>query len=66
MLVKSRLSIIFLTGTNEKGEPIFKTKSFNNIKETATNEQLTNIANALARLQNYDIDHIERTNIYNL
>lgn len=66
MLVKSRLSIIFHAGYDEQGEEIFKTKSFQNIKEEATNEQMLQVVQALLPLQQYEVNRVERTNVHSL
>ncbi|OLO39005.1 hypothetical protein BTR23_10720 [Alkalihalophilus pseudofirmus] len=66
MLTNSRLVIVFETGINQIGEPILKTKSFNNIKTGATNEQLKAVADALTSLQAWTPHKIERSNTYNL
>lgn len=66
MIVSSRLSLIFEVGTDEHGEIIYRTKSFHNVKGTATNEQLVEIANALVPLQQYSLERVERTNVHNL
>ncbi|WP_158211530.1 DUF1659 domain-containing protein [Alkalihalobacterium alkalinitrilicum] len=66
MLTNSRLVIVFETGINQIGEPILKTKSFNNIKTGASNEQLKAVADALTQLQAWTPQKIERSNTYNL
>ncbi|ADU31235.1 DUF1659 domain-containing protein [Evansella cellulosilytica] len=65
-LANTRLSLTFITGYNEEGEPIFKVKSFNNIEPSTENEQLFSTAAALASLQKYDVEKIERSNTYEL
>ncbi|WP_209121131.1 DUF1659 domain-containing protein [Alkalihalobacillus sp. BA299] len=66
MLTNSRLIIVFETGVNEIGEPILKTKSFNNIKTASTDEQLKAVADALTPLQAWTPYKIERNNVYSL
>ncbi|OLO38065.1 hypothetical protein BTR23_11755 [Alkalihalophilus pseudofirmus] len=66
MLTNSRLVIVFETGINQIGEPILKTKSFNNIKMGTTNEQLKAVADALTPLQGWTPYKVERSNTYNL
>jgi hypothetical protein len=39
-LVDSNLRLVFETGVNEKGEPIFKGKMYSNLKHEATADQL--------------------------
>ncbi|MFV8829785.1 DUF1659 domain-containing protein [Alkalihalobacterium sp. APHAB7] len=66
MLSNSRLVIVFESGYNQIGEPILKTKSFNNIKTAATNEQLKAVADALIPLQGWTPYKVDRANTYAL
>ena len=43
------------------GKPIYKFKSFNNVKVEANAEQLYAVATAFSGLQQRDLDRIERT-----
>lgn len=55
----SVLQLRLVTGTNpESGNPIIKTKSFNKVKESATEQDVFDVANQLASLQNYSLDEI--------
>lgn len=66
MVISSRLSIIFNAGVDEDGEMILRTKSFNNVKETATDQELLEIVNALAPLQQFEVNEVKRTNVHSL
>lgn len=66
MITDSRLSILFDIGLNAEGMPIYKTKSFNNVKMEATDEQLSAIVDALTPLQQYTVEKVERTNVYSI
>ncbi|MDT8858837.1 DUF1659 domain-containing protein [Alkalihalobacillus sp. MEB130] len=66
MLVDSRLILSFINGYDNEGNPIRKTKSFNNVKTSATDQQLTTIATVLAPLQQWDLDAVDRTNVHSL
>lgn len=60
-IVDSRLSLILDDGVDpESGKQVFKSKSFNNVKTAATADQLFNIANAVAPLQQRPLVDIER------
>ncbi|MFO1444905.1 DUF1659 domain-containing protein [Bacillus sp. Bva_UNVM-123] len=50
LLLDTKLRLRFETGMNEKGEPIYKTKTYGNIKKEATAEQLLQFAQAVASL----------------
>ncbi len=66
MLIDSRLVLLFSNGVDEDGKDIQKTKSFNNIKPTATDEQLTAVVNALTPLQEWTLMKADRTNLHSL
>ncbi|WML48915.1 DUF1659 domain-containing protein [Neobacillus sp. PS3-34] len=60
ILEETKLRLIFETGVNEKGEPVFKTKTFNNVKKEATADQLLKAAQALGSLCNDPLSSIGR------
>jgi hypothetical protein len=60
-LVDSNLRLVFETGVNEKGEPIFKGKMYSNLKHEATSDQLYQTAQALGNLCNDPLYTVERT-----
>lgn len=51
ILKETQLRLVFDMGLNEKGKQVFKFKNYNNVKTTATPDQLLNAAQALADLQ---------------
>jgi len=60
-LLKSQLRLYFENGANpETGDIIFKSKTFNNVKLSADADQLYNVAQALAGLQQLPLHEIER------
>jgi hypothetical protein len=59
-LTDSSLKLTFETGVDENGEPIFKSKSLNNVKLSATPDQLYVIASALYPLQKHNLTNVER------
>ncbi|MDD3032079.1 MAG: DUF1659 domain-containing protein [Candidatus Caldatribacteriota bacterium] len=55
----SVLQLRLVTGTDpDSGNSIIKTKSFNKVKESATEQDVFDVANQLASLQNYSLDEI--------
>jgi Protein of unknown function (DUF1659) len=66
MLKDSRITLMFETGLNEKGEPIFKGKSYANVRKEATADQLHQAATALGELCGYPLSSVERTDNYDL
>ncbi|WP_106496192.1 DUF1659 domain-containing protein [Lentibacillus sp. Marseille-P4043] len=58
---KSTLSLVLDDGADVlTGKPIYKTKSFNNVKTAAIADQLYTIAQAVAGLQERPLYNIER------
>ena len=43
----SKLRVVFQTGLNEEGKPIYKTKSYANVAEDVTPDQLQQVGEAL-------------------
>jgi hypothetical protein len=59
-LIESKLRLVFETGIDEQGHPVYKTKTFNNVKKEATTDQLFQAAQALSALSNDPLNTIER------
>ncbi len=60
-LTKSTLQLVLNDGNDFKtGMPVYKYKSFNNVKTSATADQLYAVANAFAGLQNRPLYNIIR------
>ena len=58
----TRLSLIFQTGTDPNtGAPILKTKSYSNVKSSASDDDVYSVANDIASLQKYMLFEIQRT-----
>lgn len=61
-MVDSALKLVLDDGIDPKtGEPTYATKGFNNVKVTATPDQLFLISNAVAALQQRPLVTIERS-----
>ncbi len=55
----STLQFRLVTGTNpETGAPIIESKTFNKVKSAATEQDIYDVATALAELQKYPVDEI--------
>ncbi|MGJ9457415.1 DUF1659 domain-containing protein [Oceanobacillus sp. CF4.6] len=60
-ITKSTLQLVLQDGIDsESGSPIFKSKSFNNVKTSATADQLYAISTALVDLQERALYNINR------
>lgn len=62
LLMYTKLQLSFETGLNEKGEPVFKTRTYSNVKETATPDQLFLAAQAIASLSTDPLASIIQNN----
>ncbi|GAB3805789.1 DUF1659 domain-containing protein [Virgibacillus kimchii] len=60
-MMSSSLQLVFSAGIDEEsGEPVYRTRSFNNVKTTADAEQLYAVATAMAGLQELPLYNIHR------
>ena len=62
-VVNTNIRLLFEVGQDPSGEPIFKARNYNNVKTSATNDQIYQAAQAIASLTNYPLFTIERVNI---
>ncbi|MCA1023476.1 DUF1659 domain-containing protein [Halobacillus litoralis] len=60
--IDSRLQLVLAVGQDEEGNMVYKTKSFNNMKTEASDEQLYQTAAALAPLQQHILEEVARDN----
>lgn len=66
VMTSSKLRLSYETGLNEKGQPVFKAKTYANVVEAATADQLQEVGQALASLSNYPLSEIERNDSFEL
>lgn len=59
-LTDTKLRLVFDVGMDEKGNPLTKAKTFNNINSLATADQLYQTAQAIFVLCNDPISRVER------
>lgn len=62
MLKDTGIRLFFETGLDGNGEPIIKSKSFNNVRKEATVEQIYQASQAVASLSAYPLISLERNN----
>ncbi|WP_318503744.1 DUF1659 domain-containing protein [Bacillus sp. T3] len=62
MLKDTGIRLFFETGLDGNGEPIIKSKSFNNVRKEATVEQIYQASQAIASLSSYPLISLERNN----
>lgn len=56
----SSLTLVRQTGITQEGKPVLKSKTINNVRANATNEDLYAVADALSVLFSHPIVKIER------
>ncbi|NHC41023.1 DUF1659 domain-containing protein [Bacillus sp. MM2020_1] len=56
----TKLRLVFEAGIDGEGKPILKAKTFSNVTKSATTEQLSQAALALAVLCNDPLNKVER------
>ncbi|MED4228046.1 DUF1659 domain-containing protein [Neobacillus cucumis] len=61
LLAGTKLRLLFDAGIDNEGNPILKSRSFNNIKKEATVDQLFQAAQAISALCNDSLSRVERT-----
>lgn len=66
-IVKTSFRVLYENGLNQKGEPVYEAKSYNNVKTTSTDDQIHQAATALASLSNlpfYTVERDDKKEIY--
>jgi hypothetical protein len=66
ILKESSIRLTFETGMNEKGEPIFKGKTYSNIRKEATVAQIDQAAQALGGLSANLLSSVERNDSFDI
>lgn len=56
----SVLRLELRVGVNSSGNPVYRNRSLNNVKPTASDQDLFDVAAALAALQEYPLNGISR------
>lgn len=65
-LKSSRLRLVFEIGTDDKNNPIYKNRIFNNIHRNSTVDGLYQAAQAIGALSEHPIWEIERNDSYDI
>jgi hypothetical protein len=66
MLKGSNIRLMFEAGIDEKGEPIFKGKTYSNVKKEATADQVQQAAIALGGLSANTLSSVERNDSFDI
>lgn len=60
----SRMQLRLLVGQDEQGNPIFRTRSYANVKPTATDDEVHQVGAAIAGLMRHGLEELRRINEY--
>jgi hypothetical protein len=66
ILKESSIRLTFETGMDEKGEPVYKGKTYANIRKEATVEQVDQAAKALGGLSGNMLNSVERNDSFEI
>lgn len=66
MLKDTQMRLLYETGLNDKGEPVLKGKTFNNVKKEATVDQIYQAALAISGLCSYTLNSVERNDSFDV
>ena len=64
--VSARLQLRLNTGFDEDLNPLFRTRSFSNVKPSADNEELFDLAQEIGSLQVHTLSTVRRVDEYEL
>ncbi len=62
----ARLQLRLNTGLDENFNPVYRTRSYSNVKTSADNEDLFALAGEIAGLQEHTLDAVRRVDEYEL
>ncbi|KLT18089.1 DUF1659 domain-containing protein [Neobacillus vireti] len=60
LLLGTKLRLVFEAGINDEGKPVYKAKTFSNVKNEATTDQLFQAAQAISVLCKDTLNKVER------
>ncbi|MED3552041.1 DUF1659 domain-containing protein [Cytobacillus praedii] len=66
LMVDSKIRLSFETGLNDKGEPVYKSKTIGNVKKAASADQIHETAQALASLCNDPLVTVVRNDSFDI
>jgi hypothetical protein len=62
----SKFKLVLDAGLDEDNNEVIKSKTFTNVKTTATNDNIFEVATALASLQSYTLTNIKKYEEFDL
>ncbi|MFE8695038.1 DUF1659 domain-containing protein [Cytobacillus sp. FJAT-53684] len=66
LMIDTKIRLSFEAGLNEKGEPIYKSKTIGNVKKTASADQIYQVTQALASLSNDPLATVVRNDSFDI
>lgn len=60
--LSSRLQLRLVVGQDDQGNPVYRTRSYANVKATASDDAVFAVGSALAGLQQHDLEEVRRVN----
>ncbi|KAF0819175.1 hypothetical protein KIS4809_2018 [Bacillus sp. ZZV12-4809] len=66
IITTSKLRLVFETGLNGQGKPVYKSKTYNSVKQSATADQLFTVGQAIAGLSSYPLSELNRNDSFNI
>ncbi|OHX45835.1 DUF1659 domain-containing protein [Cytobacillus oceanisediminis] len=66
IIIDSKLRLVFETGLNGQGKPVYKSKTYNSVKQSATADQLFTVGQAIAGLSSYPLTELNRNDNFDI
>ncbi|AND42567.1 MULTISPECIES: DUF1659 domain-containing protein [Cytobacillus] len=66
IIIDSKLRLVFETGLNGQGKPVYKSKTYNSVKQSATADQLFTVGQAIAGLSSYPLTELNRNDSFDI
>ncbi len=64
--VNSTIRLSLVTGLTAQGSPILKQTNLSNVKSSAVDQDIFDVANALVGIQDYELESIKRVDLADL
>ncbi|MBX9971651.1 DUF1659 domain-containing protein [Cytobacillus firmus] len=66
IIIDSKLRLVFETGLNGQGKPVYKSKTYKSVKQSATADQLFTVGQAIAGLSSYPLTELNRNDSFEI
>lgn len=65
-IIDSKLRLVFETGLDELGKPVYKSKTYSSVKPSATADQLFTVGQVIGTLSNYPLIALNRNDSFEI